>query len=438
MKVFYRLALCAVAILLIGCRAATPAVGSTAENSGAALGLSSSSAIVAEGRLVPRQSADLAFSVGGTVVAVKAAEGDRVAAGQPLIVVESDTQRTTLAQAEAGVAAAQASLAALITGARDEELAAADAAVAAAQAALDVAKAQTEAAQAGAAAAAGQVADARAVLDDVQAGATETELELARRAVERAENDLWAAQAARDGIGGAVDRGQAKDYDLDGAEAAVNVAEANLQIARTQFAQLQAAPRAVDLARAQAALQVAQAGQQQAAANARVAAAQVAAAQASLAGAQAQADLLRAGATTAQVDAARAELARAEAAVDGASAALAARTLVAPFDGTVAALDIGVGEQAAAGVTVVRLADLDHWLVETQDLTESNVVALAVGQTARMAADALPDLALAGTIESISPYYGEDRGDVTYTVRLALESIDPRLRWGMTLVVTFD
>jgi hypothetical protein len=33
-------------------------------------------------------------------------------------------------------------------------------------------------------------------------------------------------------------------------------------------------------------------------------------------------------------------------------------------------------------------------------------------------ADALPDLPLAGTITSISPYYGEDRGDVTYAVRL--------------------
>ncbi len=211
-----------------------------------------------------------------------------------------------------------------------------------------------------------------------------------------------------------------------------------MQIATVQLAQLQAAPEPALLARAQAALDMAHAEAQRAAANARVAAAQVTAAEASLAGAQAQADLLRAGASTPQLDRARAAVTQAEAALQGAQAALAARTLVAPFAGTIAALDAHVGQQVAANAVVARLADLEHWLVETEDLTEAEVVRVAVGQSAGVVADALPEAAFTATVQSIRPYYGENRGDVTYTARLAPEAVDPRLRWGMTVVVTFD
>jgi hypothetical protein len=52
--------------------------------------------------------------------------------------------------------------------------------------------------------------------------------------------------------------------------------------------------------------------------------------------------------------------------------------------------------------------------------------------------DALPDLELTGTVESIDDFFEEKRGDVTYTARILLNESDPRLRWGMTVVVTFE
>jgi hypothetical protein len=53
-------------------------------------------------------------------------------------------------------------------------------------------------------------------------------------------------------------------------------------------------------------------------------------------------------------------------------------------------------------------------------------------------ADALPDLELSGTVESIGEVFEEKRGDITYTVRVALDERDERLRWGMTTVVAFE
>ena len=33
--------------------------------------------------------------------------------------------------------------------------------------------------------------------------------------------------------------------------------------------------------------------------------------------------------------------------------------------------------------------------------------------------------------------FEEKRGDITYTVRIRINEPDPRLRWGMTVEVTF-
>ena len=51
--------------------------------------------------------------------------------------------------------------------------------------------------------------------------------------------------------------------------------------------------------------------------------------------------------------------------------------------------------------------------------------------------DALQDLKLTGTVESVGRAFKEKSGDVIYTVRIQLEETDPRLRWGMTVAVDF-
>jgi HlyD family secretion protein len=84
------------------------------------------------------------------------------------------------------------------------------------------------------------------------------------------------------------------------------------------------------------------------------------------------------------------------------------------------------------------MADTSAWYVETSDLTELEVVKIAVGLKASMVPDALPDLTLTGTVDSIAQAFSLQGGDVQYRVKLKLDGSDPRVLWGMTVEVTFE
>jgi HlyD family secretion protein len=96
------------------------------------------------------------------------------------------------------------------------------------------------------------------------------------------------------------------------------------------------------------------------------------------------------------------------------------------------------GQQVNANTPEVKLADFSQWYVETEDLTELDIASISPGQKVNLAFDALPDLTLTGTVESISNVFEEKRGDITYTVRIALDESDPRIRWGMTVTTAFQ
>jgi len=97
-------------------------------------------------------------------------------------------------------------------------------------------------------------------------------------------------------------------------------------------------------------------------------------------------------------------------------------------------MDVG----ALAGPTgpAIILADLSSWRVETEDLTELEVVKLSAGQAVTVTFDALPDVSLPGTITQIKPMGSNRQGDIVYTVVVALQKEEPRLRWNMTAVMT--
>jgi HlyD family secretion protein len=139
------------------------------------------------------------------------------------------------------------------------------------------------------------------------------------------------------------------------------------------------------------------------------------------------------------------EIALVEARIRAAEAGLAATdvaleelVLVAPVSGKVIDLDVKEGEWAENSLPLIQLADTRQWVVETDDLTEMDVPSVYPGQAATVVPDALPELELSGEVESISGLYEEKRGDITYTARLKLNESDPRLRWGMSVVVTFE
>jgi len=147
---------------------------------------------------------------------------------------------------------------------------------------------------------------------------------------------------------------------------------------------------------------------------------------------------LEAGPDADQLAAAEARVAAAEATIASAEAALDNLDLVATIDGTVVEQNLVVGQTIAPGTPVMRLADFSQMYVETDDLTELEVVEISEDQNASVVADALPEVTLNGVVEEIASVYEEKRGDITYTVRILLSEFDPRLRWGMTVAVTFE
>jgi multidrug efflux pump subunit AcrA (membrane-fusion protein) len=112
--------------------------------------------------------------------------------------------------------------------------------------------------------------------------------------------------------------------------------------------------------------------------------------------------------------------------------------ITAPFDGLVMDLNVSPGDLVNPGASAVKLADTSAWYVKTSDLTELEVVKVAVGQPVSVVPDAIQDLALTGKVVQISQASTVQGGDVLYEVRILLDSLDPRLLWGMTVEVTFE
>lgn len=101
-------------------------------------------------------------------------------------------------------------------------------------------------------------------------------------------------------------------------------------------------------------------------------------------------------------------------------------------------VNINTGDQVGPENWAVKVADTSSWYVETSDLTELEVVKVALGQKVTFTPDALPDVEMSGVVESISQAFLAQGGDILYKVRIKLDKIDPRLLWGMTVEVTFE
>lgn len=160
------------------------------------------------------------------------------------------------------------------------------------------------------------------------------------------------------------------------------------------------------------------------------------AAQAAVDQAQAQLAHLQAGATASALAVATAQVQNAQAALELAQVGLSETELRAPFDGSVAGIDVDVGDYVAPGMPAAQVADTTSWQVETTDLTELNVAALKIGDAATLTFDAIPGLSLPAKITQIAGYGKNRQGDVVYTVTVVPDQTDARLRWNMTATVT--
>ena len=450
MKKLIILVLTTAAVLVAACGGGATATPDTAE----VPVVTDNFAVVAEGRLLPGAAAKLSFAVSGNVAEIPVSQGQAVQAGDLLARLENSQQlQAQVSQAQAEVLNAQQALDRLKRDAgrakanAEADLARADKALDDAQRKLknlnypDISWYQE------------QIQKARDALQTAQEnvtvvdlGSLQAALQAARDAADKLNERLGKVQAAVNGCPTCDPKGsftvdhfsqtlqEARDNYNDGLN---RIKELEIQIAQAQRGNSQAIKDAQDhLQDTLDNLNAAQRGPKPldvelAQANAAVAAAAQQEAQARLA-------RLQAGPDPDELAAAQAALAAAQASLAAAEAGLKNSELRAPFSGVIAAVLVKVGEQATPGEPAAVLADFSQWVVETDNLTEIEVVKVAEGQAATIALDALPGVTLHGRVTGISPVFEEKRGDVTYTVRVALSDAHPLMRWGMTAVTTFE
>jgi HlyD family secretion protein len=238
------------------------------------------------------------------------------------------------------------------------------------------------------------------------------------------------AEAALRSAENAVAQAQVAAENARQAEASgVELAEGQLQVAQSQREQLFAAGTPEQVAAAQAQLASARANLERLRGDQR--AGTLDAARAGLAAAQANLERLRAGPATPDVAAAQAQVDAARAASELAQLALDQAVLTAPFSGVVSAVNLKEGETPAPSRPAVSLADLSRFTVDVT-VDEIDVSRISAGQPVTLTLDALPDLALPGTVQSIAPVAEEEAAVTSYQVRIGTDAADPRVRAGMS------
>ena len=346
-----------------------------------------SNTVVAEGNLKPVQAVNLSFQARGAVESVSVEIGDTVKQGEVLARLANASQaEAQLAAAKLELVSAQQAFDALVRTGPANLASAWDA----------YQKAQTVR------------AEAERDWEDLNVDDIEDDIEDDKAEIEDRAQDLKDAQEDFD---------KYKDLDKDNSKR--KSAEDDLENAQADYNEavrkLEETVRKRDSVRA--ALDAALAAE----AEARY-----------------QYDLSADGANKDQLTLAQARLDNAQAQVAAAEANLSNFILTAPFDGVVADVAVNVGEQVGAESRAVSIVNTSAWIIETTDITELEVVKVAVGQKITFTADALSDVVMNGTVTEISQSAYAQSGDVLYTVRIQVPDPDPRLKWGMTVQVNFE
>jgi HlyD family secretion protein len=209
----------------------------------------------------------------------------------------------------------------------------------------------------------------------------------------------------------------------------LNQADAALDVAKSQLAQLKAGATQAERQAAQDALAAAQAKYDEA----KKAGAGSSALKDATAGiSQAKSALAKLDPSPDAIAVLQAQVDQAEAADASARAALEQAEIKAPFGGTIAQVNVNVGDFAGPGVPVMIIGDLSRLRVESDDVSDLDISRVKIGQSANVTLDALPGRLFKGTVASISPLASESRGYKVFAVTIDLQQgIESGLRWGM-------
>lgn len=362
----------------------------------------------------------LSSEMGGRMVAIHSAEGMTVTEGAVLIELDRTLLLAQENQAAAALATAQANLANVAAPPRSEAIALAQADLAQAEAGRDGAYTVWQTVQA----VITQPLElkARVAAADRQVALLVQQVDAARALVKSAEiqRDEAARHVATDDDRA---RSQAAAKQVEASQANQAAIEAELAGARRQLTLLQALAANPLALRSQA--NGAQAAYRQAEAAVQLAQARLAAAQA--------------GPRPEDLAVAQAQVAQAEAAAAYLQAQLARLTLRAPRTGMVLEQAARVGELAAPGAVLLRLADLDQVSLKVY-VPAGQIGQVQMGQALSVAVDAYPgevftahvtEIASAAEFTPKTVQNSADRANLVIAVKLSLDNADHRLKPGM-------
>lgn len=110
--------------------------------------------------------------------------------------------------------------------------------------------------------------------------------------------------------------------------------------------------------------------------------------------------------------------------------ALADHYIRAPFNGQIATVDIKRGDTVSSGAIAITI--ITNQKIAEISLNEVDAAAVAVGQTATISFDALPNLSLSGRVAEIDLIGTVAQGVVTYNAKISFDTQDSRVRPGMS------
>lgn len=340
---------------------------------------------------------DLAFKLAGRLEERLVDEGDRVGFGQTVARLDAADYRLQAARAEADLAYAEAVLAELEAGSRDEE----------------ITRARARATQ------------ARFVLTELTAGSRAQEIDRARADLVRAQAAARAARSRLDQAEADFVRYEAVFHDggisqqafdgygtgRDTARSASEEAAARVAAARQGLSLMMEGPRKERIRQARAALDQA----------------------------DAEYALVAAGPRPEIIAQSQARVAAARAALNMARQQLADTEIFSPFDGVVLSQSAEPGAIVNAGTPVVTVAEIGKlWL--RAYLSETDLGRVRLGQTATVTVDAFPAKTYPGHLSFISSEAEftpksvqtfEERVNLVYRVKIVLDNVDGGLKPGM-------
>jgi RND family efflux transporter MFP subunit len=391
------------------------------------------------GNTTPIQSLNLSFENGGIVTAVYKNAGDTVNAGDTLVRLDTSGLQAQLAQAQAAVDAAQATLEGLQAGPTPQALQVSQAALTTAQQTLINTYASVGNA----------VADAYAKANDAvrnQIGAFYNNPDSNNPQLSFAVSDsqiLNDANSERVQVEQELDNWQSEINALSSAAPTTTLAQmlqnatSHLSVVATMLntdaaAVVNGSGLSTTLTTTYKTDVTTAITEVNAAASAVSTIQQnIASEQAAVAQAQAQLAETQAGSTSQAIAAQQAAVAQAQANVQSIQVNISNASLVSPINGVVTVQNAKVGQLATAGQVITSIISGNNFEVDAY-VPETDIGKVALNNAVTMTFDAFPGETFAGKVFYIDPAQTIESGVVDYLVKVSFNTPDPRIKSGLT------